>query len=364
MDRRHKFLVIFVGPSADIISGSLLRPINMYYSLKNLKTLEVNYIPIRKIIDLLLQIHLIFSGNLIIVSGVNPWVSAIVSFLGKVMGKVVVVDFHGFAWLESVVMNSERFPIKLLLLVSERISYKLSRYIITASRWLANALSYYFGNRGNVFVIENSVPYIFEKVINELLRRFNIRLLRRYVCGRFIRGSDCSDKLLFIAPLPSIFKSNILAYEELLRLEASLGEEAIIIVTGVKDDKALRGSSNKVFPVGYVDYVDYVVLLLVSDGVFLPYPDDAICGGVRNKVLEAGYCKKPIISSKVGMMHLEALPNVHYIPVGSQYLEVNKNILKAVASNLGLLIQDRYTFSRFKYSFMEMLKLIIKEERR
>jgi len=78
-----------------------------------------------------LQLPLVFSGDLIIVSGVNPWISAIVSFLGKVMGKVVVVDFHGFARLESVVMNSARFPIKVLLLVSERISYKLSKYIIT-----------------------------------------------------------------------------------------------------------------------------------------------------------------------------------------------------------------------------------------
>jgi glycosyltransferase involved in cell wall biosynthesis len=363
MNRSHNFSVIIIGPSADTVSGSLLRPINIYYSLKDLKNLEVNYIPIRKIIDLLLQLPLVFSGDLIIVSGVNPWVSAIVSFLGKVMGKVVVVDFHGFAWLESVVMNSARFSIRVLLLVSERISYKLSKYIIIASRWLANALPYYFGNRGNIFVIENSVPYIFEKVVNELLRRFDIRFLRRYVCGRFMRGSGCSDKLLFIAPLPSIFKSNMLAYEELLRLEGSLGKEVFIIVTGVKDDKALRGSSNRVFPVGYVDYVDYVVLLLVSDGVFLPYPDNAICGGVRNKVLEAGYCKKPIISSRVGMMHLETLPNVHYIPVSSQYLELNENMLKGVAANLGLLIQERYTFNRFKYSFMEMLRLIIREER-
>jgi hypothetical protein len=130
MDSSH-YNIIIIGPSVDTVSGSLLRPINIYYSLKDLKNLKVNYIPIRKIIDLLLQLPLVFSGDLIIVSGVNPWISAIVSFLGKVMGKVVVVDFHGFARLESVVMNSARFPIKVLLLVSERISYKLSKYIIT-----------------------------------------------------------------------------------------------------------------------------------------------------------------------------------------------------------------------------------------
>jgi len=54
---------------------------------------------------------------------------------------------------------------------------------------------------------------------------------------------------------------------------------------------------------------------------------------------------------------------VHYIPVSSQYLELNENMLKGVAANLGLLIQERYTFNRFKYSFMEMLRLIIREER-
>jgi hypothetical protein len=64
------------------------------------------------------------------------------------------------------------------------------------------------------------------------------------------------------------------------------------------------------------------------------------------------------------MMHLEALPNVHYIPVGSQYLELNEYMLKGVATNLGLLIQERYTFNCFKYSFMEILRLTIKEERR
>ena len=48
MNRSHKFSVIIVGPSADIISGSLLRPINIYYSLKDLKNLKVNYIPIKE----------------------------------------------------------------------------------------------------------------------------------------------------------------------------------------------------------------------------------------------------------------------------------------------------------------------------
>jgi len=369
MNRSHNFSVIIIGPSADVLSGSLLRPINIYYSLKDLKTLEVNYISIRKFIDLLLQFFLIFSGDIIIISGVNPWISAIVSLLGRVMRKAVMVDFHGFAWLESTVMNSTRFLIRVLLLVSERVSYRFPMCIITASRWLANVLSYYFGNRRNVFVIENSVPYIFEKVVNELLRQFDIRFLRRYICERFIHSNICLSKLLFIAPLPSIFKSNVLAYKELLRLEESLGKEVMIVVTGIMDDKALRGSLGRVFSIGYVDYVDYVILLLVSDGVILPYPNNAICGGIRNKVLEAGFCRKLVMSTKAGMMHFKGLPNVHYIsidtilklekPESLEHYEYYTKYWKFIADKLYEVVVNRYSFQAFRYSLLTLIKSIL-----
>ena len=47
MDSSH-YNIIIIGPSVDIVSGSLLRPINIYYSLKDLKNLKVNYIPIKE----------------------------------------------------------------------------------------------------------------------------------------------------------------------------------------------------------------------------------------------------------------------------------------------------------------------------
>jgi hypothetical protein len=157
--------------------------------------------------------------------------------------------------------------------------------------------------------------------------------------------------------LPSIFKSNILAYEELLRLERSLGKGAIIIVTGIKDDKALHGPLNRVFPVGYVGYVDYVVLLLVSDGVFLPYPNNAICGGIRNKILEAGFIRKFVISTKAGMMHIKALPNIHYIAIDNMGIiqNLSKEIFQNMAENLSNLIKEKHSFIMFKKSLFRFL---------
>ena len=52
----HGFLVVIVGPSAEVISGSLLRPTNIYYSLRVLKKLKIIYIPVKKLSDFLLRL--------------------------------------------------------------------------------------------------------------------------------------------------------------------------------------------------------------------------------------------------------------------------------------------------------------------
>ena len=348
-------LIIILCPSAEIISGSLLRPLNIFYSLKGFRNLRVKCIPIKRVSDLLLQLWRILHANIIIASGVSPWISAFVAVLGRVLKKKVLVDFHGFAWLEANATNAIGFPMKVLL-VSERISYGSSQYVITASKWLADALARYFGERKGVFVVENAVPYVFEKVAHKLMKRYNSNTLRKYVCEGVLHCSDCLSKLLFIAPLVSVFKSNILAYEELLKLRQFLGENVLIVVTGINRTDVFDIPSN-IVSIGYIDYVDYVALLLSSDGVILPYPSNAICGGVRNKVLEAGFCKKPVISTKVGMMHFKALPMVHYIPFNA-LLEKTVHSVKEwelVAQKLHEIVVQQHSFSLFKHSFLTLL---------
>lgn len=198
-------LVVVVGPSAELISGSLLRPINIYYSLKGFKSLKVDYIPVRGMPDLTLQLKRILSANVIIASGVNPWVSALIAVMGRALRRRVIVDFHGFAWLEVSVTNATVLPVKMLLLLSERISYKLPHYVTTASPWLSSILAQYFGRRENVSTIENSVSYIFEKTVHRMVKNYDTNMLREYVCKKMLKGK-CLNKLILVAPLPSVFK--------------------------------------------------------------------------------------------------------------------------------------------------------------
>jgi glycosyltransferase involved in cell wall biosynthesis len=357
-------LVVVVGPSAELISGSLLRPINIYYSLKDFKSLKVDYIPVRGISDLTLQLKRILSANVIIASGVNPWISALIAVMGRALRRKVIVDFHGFAWLEVSVTNAIVLPVKMLFLVSEKISYKRSHHVTTASPWLSSILAQYFGRRGNVSTIENSVSYIFEKTVHRVVKSYDANILRKYVCEKILKGK-CLNKPILIAPLPSVFKSNILAYKELLGLKNLMNKDVTVIVTGIKEASGL-GSQDNIIPVGYVSYSSYVALLLSADGVILPYPSNAICGGVRNKVLEAGFCKKPIISTKSGMIHFKALPTVHYISIDVilksekvKSLECHIEHWKFIAEKLYVVIVNQYSFQTFKHSFFTFIKSIL-----
>jgi len=354
-------LITIVGPSADIISGSLLRPINIYYSLDSLRNVSVNYVSIRKTIDLLYQLRYILSSDVIIVSGVNPWISAFLTILGRILRRKVITDFHGFAWLEANIMSTSRFFIRTLLLISEKISYKLSQHVITASTWLAKTLSQYFGARKNVSVIENATSYIFEKVVNELAEKYDHETLRKYVCKALLYRNDCFKKLLFISPLPYVFKSNILAYKELARLIPQIEKDIIIVITGVKKSDISDPQGN-IISVGYLGYVDYVALLMSSDAVILPYPNNAICGGVRNKVLEAGFCNKLIMSTKTGMMHLAIVSGVHFISIDEEIpRELNISDLERVARELNKLTKERYIFKNFKRNLLRLVLLIMQE---
>ena len=359
----HKIAIVVVGPSAEMVSGSLLRPANIYHSLKDIRNLTVKYIPVGKFAYFLFYLPLISRTEVrvIIISGVNPWISAIVAFWGSILKKNIIVDFHGFAWLEASITESVKWPMKVLLLITEKISYRLSHYITVASKWLFNTLDYYFGNRGNIYVVENSVPCLFERAVNVLIKAYrDTGALRAYVCKKVLRVLSCDDKLLLVAPLPAVFKSNVLAFEELLKVGRAPGGNALIVVTGIKGSAS--GLRN-VIATGYLSYVDYVALLLSSDGVILPYPSRAICGGARNKVLEAGFCGKPVFSTKAGVMHMEALPNIHYVALERESVieRLKKGAIKEISVKLNELVKEHYSFVRFKQKFLRLLATVINE---
>jgi glycosyltransferase involved in cell wall biosynthesis len=155
----------------------------------------------------------------------------------------------------------------------------------------------------------------------------------------------------------------MLAYEELLKLTPSLNENAIVAVTGVKRTDVFESQGN-IIPIGYVNYVNYIALLLSSDGVILPYPSNAICGGIRNKVLEAGFCKKLVISTKIGVMHAKVVPNIHYIAIDDEVaLQGLKEETQNIAKNLSNLIKEKYSFATFKKALLKLLTLMVQERK-
>jgi glycosyltransferase involved in cell wall biosynthesis len=301
----------------------------------------------------------IVNSDIVILSGVNPWTSATVTILGKFLKKFTIVDFHGFAWYEAIVAGNANSILRVVLLVSERLTYTMATYITAASNWLAKVLNEYLGTN-HVFILPNSVTPIFENIVKRF-KHYDVKMLRRFVCSKILDLRECEKYLLFVAPLPKVFTSNVLAYKMLLELINKLPQNAIVVVTGL-NNRDNRGSySNRVIHTGYLTYPKYVALLLSCDAVILPYPSNAICGGARNKVLEAGYCKKPVITTKIGAMHIPALPRIDYILIN----DLDEDIVKVLRKNqttvmrFSKLVFDRYTYSAFKLSFLRFLKKIL-----
>lgn len=323
--------------------------------------MHVEYMPIREIARLLLYLRKVLDYNLVIASGVSPWVTASVVVIRKFFRKPTVVDVHGFAWYEMYVTGGKSSVYRVILLASEKIAYENSTFIIVASRWLAGILQKYFHVK-NVFIIENAVCFLFEEIVNRL-RQLNYELLRKFVCLKVLRLESC-DKILLIAPLPGAFVSNILAYRMLLELAQRLPRDVVVVVTGVREEQSTTRSVGNPVRVGYLTYPIYAVLILSSDAVILPYPGNAICGGARNKVLEAGYCRKLVISTRVAMMHIPVLPAVHYLPIEKleQYLEElqvgrsKTHCIEIIAYGLHKIVMSKYRFIVFRKHLLNVLK--------
>ncbi|MEZ0346069.1 MAG: glycosyltransferase [Infirmifilum sp.] len=354
MNKTGRLRILIIGPSAGYISGSLLRPLNIWYSLKDLSKASVKYAPISSVVHILLYVRDIGKADIIIISGINPWVATAAAILGKAFRRTVIVDFHGFSWYEAYFDYHQAFYMKLILLISEYLTYRLADHVITASTWLANTLREYFKVRKNVQVIPNSTTLLFEKLVHRL-RRYDLQLLRKLSCRRLSLAKSCKDINILLAPLPKVFTSNLVAFEWLIRLSKPFLKKSLIIVTGID---AHEVSVENVVVVGYLPYTLYVVLLLAADAVILPYPSNAICGGARNKVLEAGYCGKAVISTRTGMLFTDALPGVHYVYLLDEGVEnklSNEEYLTRIGANLQELIKQRYTYRAFKEKLLRFI---------
>ena len=342
--------IAIVGPSATYISGSLLRPLNIWYSLKSLGNVQVHYISIKSIAQVLLYVRSLRVSNIIIVSGHNPWVSAFLVLLGRLLQKIVFVDIHGSAWYEASITGSKIYW-RFIFFVSELILYRFSQWLICASQFLHSFLNKYFSvDSSKIFIIENAITPIFEKVYGALSKYKKEKLKR--IVERFTKLNIGTRKIL-LSPLPGVFIANIKALHELEKLKI---KDFLVIVTGTK-----CSSSNNISCMEYLPYSLYVAILLISDGTLLPYPPDAVCGGSRNKVLETLYCGVPLITTHIGVLHTNLKPYKHYIPLKDpEWINIVKNskVISEIVSNAKKKAYT-YSFRIFKFKlFRALLKAL------
>jgi len=355
---RRRVNIAILGPSADKITGSLLRPLNIWYSLRDLRSINLTYVPISNasklapLVSLVSNLSVIMYFDVVIVSGVGPLTATIASLLRALIRKVIIVDFHGSAWYESSIMGTGTLY-KIASLVAERLICIFSTYVIVASPTLAMILRKYYRRR-IVYIIPNVVTSLFMHIVDKLAK-FNGEKLMHVLEERtkkFIAG-----KRILLAPLPKVFLANILAIQQLMCYSSRIAGDYVTVITGSEDL-----NTRNVISIGYIPFVKYVALLLISDAVLLPFPSRAICGGARNKILEAAYCRKPIITTKTGVMHIPAKPWVHYIPLeeadrcNHKTIFILEDKLKEAGLKFYELVSSQYSFVKFKASLLRFLK--------
>ncbi len=363
---RRDIELLVIGPSATTTTGSLLRPYNIWYTLKGLSTMNVRYLPITYPIEVLLNIRSIIRSNIIIISGVSPWISAMILIVSRLLGKCVILDVHGSPYYEHIMSGRVRIIRELLLYVNEYISYRLSTNIIVASRGLIGILHKYFRVRLNkrLYVLPNSISYLFMKIIKPLMGIDRRLLWNVLLKPKLNVDIDNNDTKIVISPLPDVFIGNLIAYDTLMNMIRELRSNNIrIIITGIR--KELKRIDSFIINVGYLPYIDYITLLLNAQAILLPYPNNSVCGGVRNKVLEAGYCGVPLISTKNGVLHLDAKGWIHYIPLeevqlGNLLINIDTDAIKSISENMRMLILEKYLPNYFSRNLLTILREILR----
>ena len=355
---RKTFTIAVVGPYGTPTTGSFLRSSNIWHVIKGLKGVRVIYLPITYPVEVLANLRLITSSDLIIVSGVSPWISAIIVFFSILFKKHVIIDVHGSPFYEHLMAGRVSIFRKMLFFVTEHLTYRLSSSIILASKGLLSIISAYLKVRVNdkrIYIVPNSLNYLFIKIINKLLS-IDKRTLRNYIMRKLKLDEDSK---VILVPLPNVFISNILAYELLRKIVNeinSMGNIKVIVTGIVKSESISKG----VITTGYLPYPEYAALLLNSSAELLPYPENAVSGGVRNKVLEAGYCGVPIISTRSGVLHSNARAWIHYIPLEDTSIKDLLNVINDVglyvSSNMRSLVINEYSLNSFAREILKVLK--------
>jgi len=290
-------------------------------------------------------------------NGLLASISRKFSKLGLFENKPVVVDFHGSTRFEALYNLPSSVSTDILITISsviEKVAISGSDLIITASDIIRNFLIYsYKIDINKVFTIPNGVStehfYPLPRTrILELRKNMGFNDKSVIVMSAPRRSLDSSDWSI---------KAIKVMYKVMSRLY-NLRQDIILLVFG--GGPIPYSPPPNVFFTGFVK--DLNIFLNIADLAIAPYPENMVCGGARNKVLEYFACKVPVISTMSGMFGIpEAKPYVHYIPTTYDPEDIANKILLTLdmdSESLLNIIDNAYQLIITKYNWKKSAQIL------
>lgn len=225
--------------------------------------------------------------------------------IAKVLRKPLVLDVHGSPTQERLARPSSVEADLFSKERAEREAYAVANRIIVVSAELKSFLKTWFGvPEERIVIVPNGVD------VGSFRRK--VRHYRLSNTRHRLHLRKCSKLIVFTCPR-DVFPSNEIALNWFLRVmeivESRRHDVTCLILGG---GNIIPTRSKAVAFTGFVD--DLHALLSNSDVCVLPYPSEAICGGVRNKALEYFAAGKPVVSTSEGMRGIVgAVSGIHYL---------------------------------------------------
>jgi len=251
------------------------------------------------------------------------WMKLIGIPLARLLNRPLVFDIHGSDFQE--LEETGRIGITRLreLEEIEAASLRAADRVIVVSPELGHFLQTRFMvSEDRISLVANGVDLSqYEpNMIGEKTRRLRESL-------RIPHGNRV---VTFTCPRIERFLSNEIALEwffEVVRILDSRRDDLTILILG--GGKIVPPRSSSVLYTGFVE--DLPTVLALSDVLVLPYPRNAICGGVRNKALEYFAAGKPVVSTTEGIRGIqEAVAGRDYL-LADTHEEFAEKILDAIS---------------------------------
>ena len=273
------------------------------------------------------------------------WTTKAGRFLAVLLGKPLVVDVHGLDSEERLATGLFNEEETSQMETNERKTLRVARKIVVVSDELGEYLRSRFEvSDDRIVVIPNGVDVrAFKRTRSDSYE---------YAIRDSYRIPEGNKLVTFTCPRIESFPSNEIALKWFFRV--------IPIMRAVRNDVTylIVGGGKEIIPpckeVIYTGFVgDLQELLSVSDVCVLPYPSNAVCGGVRNKALEYFAVGKPVVSTTEGVRGIsDAVPGRDFLLAedaemfakATLDLLASPSLARKIGSN-GAALAERYDWS-------------------